>query len=67
MEVASIAVQQAFFKACVHSVLYNCIKSNIVSGVTPVLGQGNMVMELIRDEFLLEHSLFSRRLDFFRF
>jgi hypothetical protein len=55
MEVAPIAVQQAFFKACVHSVLYNRIKSNIVSGVTPVLGQGNTVMELMRDEFLLEH------------
>jgi hypothetical protein len=67
MEVAPIAVQQAFFKACVHSVLYNRIKSNIVSGVTPVLGPGNTVMELMRDEFLLEHSLFSRRLEFFCF
>jgi hypothetical protein len=67
MEVATIAVQQAFFKACVHSILYNRIKSNIVSGVTPVLGPGNSVMELMREEFLLEHSLFSRRLAFFRF
>jgi hypothetical protein len=32
MEVAPIAVQQAFFKACVHSILYNPIKSNIVWG-----------------------------------
>jgi hypothetical protein len=67
MEVATIAVQQAFFKACVHSILYNCIKSNIVSGVTPVLGPGDSVMELMRDEFLLEHLLFSRRLAFFPF
>jgi hypothetical protein len=67
MEVAPMAVQQAFFKACVKSVLFNRIKSNIVSGVTPVLGPGNTVMELMRDEFLLEHSLFSRRLEFFRF
>jgi hypothetical protein len=67
MEVATIAVQQAFFIACVHSILYNRIKSNIVSGVTPVLGPGNSVMELMRDEFLLEHSLFSRRLALFRF
>jgi hypothetical protein len=67
MEVAPIAVQQAFFKACVHSVLYNRIKLNIVSGVTPVLSQGNTVMELMREEFLLEHSLFSRRLAFFGF
>jgi hypothetical protein len=67
MEVATIAVQQAFFKACVHSILYNRIKSNIVSGVTPVLGPGDSVMGLMRDEFLLEHSLFSRRLAFFRF
>jgi hypothetical protein len=67
MEVATIAVQQAFFKACVHLILYNRIKSNIVSGVTPVLGQGNSVMELMRDGFLLEHSLFARRLAFFRF
>jgi hypothetical protein len=66
MEVATIAVQQAFFKACVQSILYNCIKSNIVSGVTPVLGPGNSVMELMWAE-LLEHSLFSRRLAFFRF
>jgi hypothetical protein len=55
------------FKVCVHPVLYSCIKSNIVSGVTHVLGPGNTVMELMRDEFLLEHSLFSLRLDFFRF
>jgi hypothetical protein len=67
MEVATIAVQQAFIKVCVHSILYNRIKSNIVSGVTPVLGTGDSVMELMRDEFLLEHSLFSRRLAFFRF
>jgi hypothetical protein len=67
MEVATIAVQQAVFKACVHSILYNRVKSNIVSGVTPVLGPGNSVMELMRDEFLLEHSLFSRRLAFFCF
>jgi hypothetical protein len=60
-------VQQAFFKACVHSILYNCIKSNKVSGVTPVLGPGDSVMELMRDEFLLEYLLFSRRLAFFRF
>jgi hypothetical protein len=31
MEVATIAVQQAFFKACVHSILYNRIKKYIVS------------------------------------
>jgi hypothetical protein len=67
MEVATIAVQQAFFKVCVHSILYNRIKSNIVSGVTPVLGPGDSVMELMRDEFLLEHLLFSRRLAFLRF
>jgi hypothetical protein len=67
MEVANVAVQQAFFKACVHPILYGRIKSNIVSGVTPVLGPGASVMELMRDKFLLEHSLFSRRLDFFRF
>jgi hypothetical protein len=36
MEMATIAVQQAFFKACVHSILYNRIKSYIISGVTPV-------------------------------
>jgi hypothetical protein len=80
MEVATIGVQQAFFKACVHSILYNRIKSNIVhsilynriksnivSGVTLVLGPGDSVMVLMRDEFLLEHLLFSRRLAFFRF
>jgi hypothetical protein len=65
MEVAPIAVQQAFFKAFVHSVLYNPISSNIVSGVTLVLGQDNTVMELMRDQFLFEHSLFSRQLEFF--
>jgi hypothetical protein len=32
MGVTPCAVQQAFFKACVHPVLYNHIKSNIVSG-----------------------------------
>jgi hypothetical protein len=67
MEVDTIAVQQAFIKACVHSILYNRIKTYIVSGVTPVLGPGNTVMGLMRDEFLLEHSLFARRLAFFRF
>jgi hypothetical protein len=67
MEVATIAVQQAFFKACVHSILYNRIKSYILSGVTPVLGPGNTLMGLMRDEFLLEHSLLARRLAYFRF
>jgi hypothetical protein len=67
MEVATCAVQQAFFKACVHPVLYGRIKLNIVSGVTPVLGPGATVIELMRDKFLLEHSLFSCWLDFFRF
>jgi hypothetical protein len=67
MEVATAAVQQAFFKTCVHPVLYGSIKSNIASGVTPVLGTVATVMELMRDEFLLEHALFSCRLDFFRF
>jgi hypothetical protein len=67
MEVATIAVQQAFFKACVHLILYNRIISNIVSWVTPVLGPGDTVMELMREEFLLEHSLFSRRIAFFPF
>jgi hypothetical protein len=57
MEVATIAVQQAFFKACVHLILYNRIKTYIVSGVTPVLGPGNTVMGQMRDEFLLEHCL----------
>jgi hypothetical protein len=65
LEVAPCAVKQAFFKACVHPVLYNHLTSNRVSGVTPVLGPGDTVMELMRDTFLLEHSLFSRRLDFF--
>jgi hypothetical protein len=35
--------------------------------MTPVLGPGDSVMGLIRDEFLLEHSLFSCRLTFFCF
>jgi hypothetical protein len=52
-------------KLCLHPVLYNHIKSNIVAGFTPVLGPGDTVMELMRDGFLLEHSLFSIRLDFF--
>jgi hypothetical protein len=67
MEVAPCAMQQAFFKACVYPIFYNHIKSNIVSGVTPVLGPGNTDMELMRDKFLLEHSLFSLRLDLFCF
>jgi hypothetical protein len=67
MEVATIAVQQAFFKAYVHSILHNGIKTYIVSGVTPVSGPGNTVMGLMRDEFLLEHLLFARQLAFFRF
>jgi hypothetical protein len=67
MEMATIAVQQAFFKACVHSILYNRIKSYIISGVTPVIGPGDTIMGLMRDEFLLEHSLFARRLAYFRF
>jgi hypothetical protein len=64
--VANVAVQQAFFKACVHPVLYGRIKLNIVSGVTPVLVPGATVMELRRNKCLLEHPLFSRRLDFVR-
>jgi hypothetical protein len=67
MEMATIAGQQAFFKACVHLILYNRIKSYIISGVTPVLGPGDTVMGLMRDEFLLEHSLFARPLAYFRF
>jgi hypothetical protein len=67
IELAPYSVQQAFLKACVHPFLYNRTKSNIVSGITPVLGPGDTIMELMRAEFLLEHSLFSRRLDFFCF
>jgi hypothetical protein len=53
IEMADVAVQQAFFKACVHLVLYGRIKSNIVSGVTTVLDPGATVMEWMRDKLLL--------------
>ena len=45
MQVATIAVQQAFLKACVNVILYNQIEQYITAGVTPVLGQGDSIIE----------------------
>lgn len=67
MEVATVAEQHAYFKNCISCALFGRIQSRIVQGVTPLLGAGATVMGYLKDEFLLEHPLFARRLQFFRF
>jgi hypothetical protein len=66
MQVKDKAVQQAYFKACIHPSLYGRIESLIIKGQTPILGR-NGACSILKNEFLVEHPLFSRRLDFFRF
>jgi hypothetical protein len=46
--------------------LYGRIEALIIKGQTPILGQ-NGACSILKNEFLVEHPLFSRRLDFFRF
>jgi ribosomal protein S27E len=66
MQVKELAVQQAYFKACFHPSLYGRIEAFIMKGQTPILGR-NGACSILKNEFLAEHPLFSRRLDFFRF
>jgi hypothetical protein len=66
MQVKELAVQQAYFKACIHPSLYGRIESLIIKGQTTILGQ-NRACSILKNEFFVEHPLFSRRLDFFRF
>jgi hypothetical protein len=66
MQVKDVAVQQAYFKACIHPSHYGRIESLIVKGQTPILGQIG-AWSILKNEFLVEHPLFSRRLDFFCF
>jgi hypothetical protein len=65
MQVKEVAVQQAYFKACIHPSLYSRIESLIIKGQAPILGR-NGACSILKNEFLVEHPLFSRRLDFFR-
>jgi hypothetical protein len=66
MQVKDIAVQQAYFKAFIHPSLYGRIESLIIKGQTPILGRIG-ACSILKNEFLVEHPLFSRRLDFFCF
>jgi hypothetical protein len=66
MQVKELAVQQAYFKACIHPSLYGRIEALIIKGQTPILGARG-ACSILKNEFLVEHPLFSRRLDFFRF
>jgi hypothetical protein len=66
MQVKDVAVQQAYFKACIHPSLYGRIQSLIIKGQTPILGRIG-ACSILKNEFLVEHPLFSRRLDFFCF
>jgi hypothetical protein len=66
MQVKDIAVQQAYFKACIHPSLHGRIESQIVKGQTPILGRIG-ACSILKTEFLVEHPLFSRRLYLFCF
>jgi hypothetical protein len=66
MQVKDIAVQQAYFKACIHPSLYGRIESLIIKGQNPIIGRIG-ACSILKNEFLVEHPLFSRRLDFFCF
>jgi hypothetical protein len=66
MQVKDIAVQKSYFKACIHPSLNGRIELLIVKGQTPILGRIG-ACSILKNEFLVEHPLFSRRQDFFRF
>jgi hypothetical protein len=57
MQVKDIAVQQAYFKACIHPSLYGRIESLIVKGQTPILGRIG-ACSILKNEFLVKHPLF---------
>jgi hypothetical protein len=63
MQVKDLGVQQAYFKACIHPSLYTQIAALIIKGQRPYWG----ACSILKNEFLVENLLFSRRLDFFCF
>ena len=67
MQNCSLAEQQAYFRACIDSYLEDRLQSKIAP-VTPVLPEDGKVscLNLLNDEFLLNHPVFARRLDFFQ-
>jgi len=62
--------QQAHFKACLDAYLNSRLHQHIKPN-TPILPDPTSLdrscIELLQDEFLVQHPLFSRRLDFFNF
>jgi hypothetical protein len=66
MQVKNLGVRQAYFKACIHPSLYGRIEALIIKGKIPILGARG-ACSILKNEFLVEHLLFSRRLDFFHF
>ena len=70
MAQASLMEQQAYFKNCIGAYLLSRIQSKIQVN-TPILpdpaGTDLSCIELLREEFLVQYPLFTRRLDFFQY
>jgi len=66
MDLSTVPEQQAYFKVCLDSGLWNRIKHNLTDQ-TPLFGQVDSCEAYLRDEFDLIYPLFTRRLDFLRF
>ena len=70
LEEATFVEQHAHFRACLDAYLNSRLHPHVQPN-TPVLEDPANVtkccVELLRDEFLIQHLLFSRRLDFFNF
>ena len=70
LDKVSLLEQQAHFHSCLDNYLSNRLEDKIKPG-TPVLPDPASVdvscVELLRTEFLVQHPLFSRRLDFFKY
>ena len=67
MHNCSLPEQQAYFRACIDSYLEDRLQSKITP-LTPVLPEDGKLscLDLLNDEFLLNHPIFARRLDFFQ-
>ena len=67
---SSILEQQAYFKNCIGAYLISRINAKIQPN-TPVLpdpaGTDISCIELLKEEFLVQYPLFTRRLDFFQY
>ena len=67
MEKCTLPEQHFYFRSCIDAYLNERLDRNVTDG-TPVLEERGAVtlISLLRDEFLIIHPLFSRRLELFR-